>query len=600
MCGIAGIVAPAAENYHPHLTRMTRALTHRGPDANGEIFFPQCALGHTRLSIVDLAGSPQPMAAPDLRGAVTFNGEIYGYRRLRDSLDYSFRTVGDTELLLALHQRHGADMPQYLPGMFAFALWDDRTNTLLCARDRFGEKPLFYATGRSGELIFASEIKALIASGLVVPEICPASLGHYLRRGYVHPARTIYRNVHTLPPAHRLVWHDGRISIDRYWSLPAPSGDITIDAAAEKFRELFERAVARQLIADVPVGAFLSGGLDSSTIVAVASKHAARCRTFSFGFGNSINELPYAREIAQRYGTEHMELTDDTSDIAELLPRMQEVYDEPFGDSSNIPVWLLSRQARQHITVALAGEGGDELTGGYDFWYRPAFNLERALRLPRIVNTLLRAAAAAAKICRKPMPRTLAELWEGFFLRDHHTSALDLHTTRTAFFSDAQLTSLGFPANVPSPSGDLDAVLRADLTDYLAGDVLVKTDRASMAHGLEIRCPFLDVDFASFCISLPARLKLDAQTDKLILRAAFAEAWTPSIRTRRKQGFGAPVGDWLRRPFMRDLADATLGNPRARLYDFVPREATREFLDAGNQQTWLLLVLALWLEKHHA
>lgn len=598
MCGIAGIVAPAAENYRPHLDRMVRALAHRGPDDRGTHFFAGCALGHTRLSIVDLAGGHQPMLSADTGTGIVFNGEIYGYRDLRRALDgHAFHTDSDTEVILALHERHGDALPAHLPGMFAFALWDDRTRTLLCARDRFGEKPLYYATGEGGEFIFASEIKAILAAGLIAPEIDPAAVRHYLRRGFVHTTQTIYRNIHTLPPAHALTWHDGHVEVRRYWSLPAPRDAITLRDATNEFRRLFEQSIGRQLVADVPVGAFLSGGLDSSTIVAAAAQQSAKVRTFSFGFGDSIDELPYAREIAQRYGTDHTELTDD-ADVAELLVEMQRVYDEPFGDSSNIPVWLLSRQARRHITVALAGEGGDELTGGYDFWYRPAFNLERALHLPRAVSTLLRAAAAACKLARRPLPRTLAGLWEGFFLREHHASPLELHSARTAFFSDAQLTTLGFPGSTHSRPGDLDTVLRADLTDYLPGDVLVKTDRASMAHGLEIRCPFLDVDFASFCLSLPTRLKLDPRSDKLILRAAFADAWTPAIRARRKQGFGAPVTDWLRRPTMRALADAAFGNPRARLYDHVSREAAREFITAGNQQTWLLLVLALWLEEH--
>ena len=534
------------------------------------------------------------------RAGVVFNGEIYGYGELRNMLpEHSFHTHGDTELLLALYERHGAGLPAHLPGMFAFALWDDREQSLLCARDRFGEKPFFYATGRDGEFLFASEIKALLASGLIAPELCRESLRHYLRRGYVHPTRTIYRNIHTLPPAHALTWRAGRVEVRRYWSLPEPrGGGITLREAADEFRRLFEQAVARQLVADVPIGAFLSGGLDSSTIVAVAARQSVRCRTFSFGFGQSIDELPYAREIARRYGTEHTEFTDAGSDIAALLVKMQEVYDEPFGDSSNIPVWLLSRQVRRHITVALAGEGGDELTGGYDFCYRPAFNFECAQRLPGITRHALRAAAAACKLAGVPLPRRLASLWEGFFLRDQHTSALDIHTARTSFFSDAQLAALGLDVSVPRADGDLEAVLRTDLADYLPGDVLVKTDRAAMAHGLEIRCPFLDVDFASFCVSLPVRLKLDAHADKVVLRAAFAEAWTPAIRTRRKQGFGAPVSDWLQRDGVRELKATLLDDPRARLYECLLFDAAREFAAAGTQQTWLLLVLALWLDRH--
>lgn len=604
MCGIAGIIAPSANRLLGNISSMLSALSHRGPDANGEIVFDHCALGHTRLSIVDIAGSPQPMRSDDSTVAVTFNGEIYGYKQLRDGLsDYPFRTVGDTEVLLALYQRYGNGMLQNLPGMFSFAIWDDRTESLFCARDRFGEKPFYYATGINGEFIFASEIKGILASGLVEPVLSQESVRHYLRRAYVHPTRTIYRNVSVLPPAHQLTYHKGKIEVSRYWSLPEPGDVMSLEAAGAQFKNLFHNAVKRQLIADVPVGVFLSGGLDSSTIVAVAAQQSTKCRTFSFGFGESINELPYAREIASRYGTEHIELSDESADVAELLVQMQEIYDEPFGDSSNIPVFLLSKLARRHITVALAGEGGDELTGGYDFWYRPIYNFERACQLPDSVATLIRIAAAACKIARAPLPRSLAELWEGFFMKHHYRDALAAHYARNGFFSDIQIDGL-IPRSLdevaPTPLGagvGVDSVLRADIQDYLAGDVLAKTDRASMANGLEIRCPFLDVDLASFCISLPTRLKMNSYQEKLVLRAAFSDAWSPAIRKRRKQGFGAPVTDWLKRSSVRDLKHSVLGNPNSALYDLLAIEQVEKVIEADSYQTWLLLVLGMWLEK---
>jgi asparagine synthase (glutamine-hydrolysing) len=603
MCGIAGIIAPQARDFEPHLGRMVRALKHRGPDGDGMYFYDGCGLGHTRLSIVDLAGGHQPMLSPDGRTAITFNGEIYGYKALRDSFsDYPFRTSGDTELILALYQRYQRDLLRHLPGMFAFALWDQDQRQLFCARDRFGEKPFFYAFGEQKQFIFASEIKAILASRLIEPVMSRSTLRHYLRRGYSPTDRTIYSNVHALPPAHQLIYRDNRVTVERYWELPLTSEAISLQAAAEQFRHLFEEAVSRQLVADVPVGAFLSGGLDSSSIVAVAAQRHPHCKTFSFGFGDSINELPFAREIAQRYGTEHIELTDSNENIASHLEKMQDIYDEPFGDSSNIPTFLLSKLARQYITVALAGEGSDELTCGYNFWYRPLFNLERANAMPDVIAVLIRAASAACKIFGRELPRSLSELWEGFFLKWQFGNALDAHHASNAIFSEAELDLFGLAdcrdlQRNRSRDGDLDSVLRDDLQHYLAGDVLTKTDRASMASGLEIRCPFLDVEFASFCIALPIQLKIDTSTEKLVLRRAFEAAWTPSIRTRGKQGFGAPVGDWLKRSEVQKLKNDLLNCKGSEIYQHLPALSVEPYIGRDNYQTWLLLVLALWLQK---
>ena len=585
---------------------MIAALKHRGPDDNGRHLFENCALGHTRLSIVDLAGGHQPMLTTDGQRAVCFNGEIYGYKALRAELtDYPFRTSGDTELLPALYERDGEAMVEHLPGMFAFAIWDERRQTLFCARDRFGEKPFHYAIGRGGEFVFASEIKAILASGLVEARLDPVSLRQYFHRGYVESNRTIYRDIHTLPPAHRLRFSDGKVLVSRYWSLPAIDRRIGMADAVEKFSYLVDQAVGRQLVADVPVGAFLSGGLDSSTIVAVASRHHQHIKTFSFGFGKAIDELPFAREIAQRYETDHYESSDQMEDVAGLLRRMQEVYDEPFADSSNIPTYLLSGAARKQVTVALAGEGADELLGGYNFWYRPLFNLERAQNLPNVVATLLRIAALGCRAMGRDLPMALAQLREGFFMKEHFQSCIEAHRMRSAYFVDSEIASLGLPAapeqtnHLPTNGASgLDAAFALDLETYLPGDILTKTDRASMAWGLEMRCPFLDVDLASFCISLPSQLKIDGRRDKLILREAFSGSWTPSIRRRGKQGFGASVETWLAQPSLCEMKLSVLENPNHPLFQLIDRQRASAFLRLDNYQTWLLLVLALWLEKH--
>ena len=591
------------------MDRMVAALFHRGPDDNGTHFFPECALGHTRLSIVDLEGGHQPMLLPDRSAGICFNGEIYGFKDLRRELgEFPFQTSGDTELLLAMYLREGADMLERLPGMFAFALWDDKQRRLFCARDRFGEKPFYYAWGRGGEFVFASEIKAILASGLVEPQLDSLAVRQYLRRGYVHSDRTIYSNIHSLPPAHRLILQDGRLQISRYWSLPAVEGEISLEDAVERFRHLFDQSIERQLVADVPVGAFLSGGLDSSTIVALASQRHQGLKTFSFGFGKVIDELPFAREIAQLYATDHHEATDQGEHIAGLLRRMQEVYDEPFGDSSNIPTYLLSGLARRHVTVALAGEGADELLGGYNFWYRPLFNLAQAQGLPTFVSTLVRIAAFGYKAMGRVLPATLAGIREGFFLTPHHRDCAQAHWARTAAFTDDALARLGLPMDpsavlppvLSKSTSGLDSALSMDLETYLPGDILTKTDRASMAWSLEMRCPFLDVDLASFCIGLPTRLKLDRHRDKLLLREAFGEKWTPSIRGRGKQGFGASIQTWLKQPELKVMKEQVFRNSQHPICQVLDPASLAGYCEHDNYQTWFMLVLGLWLETRPA
>jgi asparagine synthase (glutamine-hydrolysing) len=603
MCGIAGIVAQDAGRHKAALLRMVAALRHRGPDGEGSHLYPDCALGHARLSIVDIAGGAQPMLAPDGKTAIVLNGEIYGYKELRAGRlrDYPFRTQSDTEVLLALYELERHRVLDILPGMFSFALWDDRRHELFCARDRFGEKPFFYATSVDGSFVFASELKAILASGLIDPVLDPEGVAHYLQYLYVHPHRTIYRNIQVLPPAHRLLFRDGRAEVTPYWTLPTTQSQLGPDDAVEQFRELLGRAVARQLVADVPVGAFLSGGLDSSTIVALAARTNGRCKTFSFGFGPVIDELPYARGLAERYGTEHTELVDQDVDIADLLVRMSAVYDEPFGDSSNIPTFLLCQMARQHVTVALAGEGADELLGGYSFWYRSLFNMERAGRLRAAARGMVRVTAALCKRAGVTTPDWALAAQEGIALLRQHGTPGAAHVAQTSYFTADEIKAL-VPTHTCDPhrsvsfARSLDGVLRLDLLHYLPGDILVKADRASMAHGLELRAPFLDWEFASFCLSLPMSLKVTRTSDKVILRQAFAEAWTPAIRTRGKQGFGAPVAHWLRRRSVQALKREVLGNPSSRIYDVVSRVAVAPFASRDDYRTWALLVLALWME----
>jgi asparagine synthase (glutamine-hydrolysing) len=605
MCGIAGIVAPSSRRFQGHLDRMIKALKHRGPDGDGLSFFDQCALGHTRLSIVDLKTGRQPMMSSVSPVAATFNGEIYGYQALKTSLtDYPFQTTSDTEVILALYEQYGTDLLSRLPGMFAFAIWDDKTRELFCARDRFGEKPFYYAFGSNGEFLFASEIKALVASGLVHPVLDREALAAYLEYLYVPPNRTIFRNVFTLPPAHALRYREGRIEATQYWHPPAACDRISLPEAAEELQHLLERAVTRCLVADVPVGAFLSGGLDSSTVVAVASRRQHNLKTFCLEFGTVATESHFARDVAARYSTDHTDLSAGNSRLSDLVLTMQEVFDEPFADSSNIPTWLVARAARTHVKVMLGGDGGDELFGGYASWYRPLWNMAHySVGSSRLMSALLRLAGHAGQ-WGEELRKGLAARLEGVEYRERYTTLLDAHRAQRRYFSPVQLEALGFETPVrddPPESRRRDAlngVLVADIEDYLAGDILTKIDRASMAHGLELRSPLLDVELASFCISLPSSLKIDGERDKIVLREAFAREWPSSIRTRGKQGFGAPVHKWLRQEDLKELKEACLNNSQHRLFSVLPFEKTRIFVDRDDYFTWILLVLALWLDKH--
>ncbi|MCK6481974.1 MAG: asparagine synthase (glutamine-hydrolyzing) [Planctomycetes bacterium] len=596
MCGIAGIAGPGAERHEGPLRAMVAALRHRGPDEEGFLLLPGCALGHARLSIVDLGTGRQPMVGPGGRGAVVFNGEIHGFRRLREALaPRPFATSSDTEVILALHERDGEEAPASLPGMFAYAHWDAGSSTLTAARDRFGEKPFFHARGPDGLLLFASEIGALLASGLIRPGLRRASLSGYLQRGYVHPRTTLFEGVETLPPAHRLSFRAGEVRVDRYWSLPPPAGEVDPDEAAGRFRDLLGAAVERQLVADVPLGALLSGGLDSTTVVATAARLAPGLRTFSFGIEGAGDELPLARETARMHGTDHLEVRDVSLDVPALLRRTAALLDEPLADTSVIPTFVVSGLAREHVKVALTGDGADELLGGY--WYLPPLrDMEEA---PAETAWRWILARALARVAPGAAKGRAARRVRGLEMRRSHGTLREARAGRALRLPAEDLARLGLPPADPAPDlgpGTLDDVLRDDIEDQLPGCFLVKTDRTAMAHGLELRAPFLDVELASFLVSLPVSLKVLPGEAKVLLRRACSGLWPESVRTRPKQGFGAPVDLWLRRPDVEALRREVLGDPGAALFRLLPREEVERSAARGPLAAWTLLVLALWLE----
>ncbi len=545
-------------------------MIHRGPDDAGEWWSEdgQVGLGHRRLSILDLSPlGHQPMRDEVRRLSIVFNGEIYNHRELRKELTaqgYAFRSHSDTEVLLAAYSAWGFDCLARLNGMFAFALYDAPKRVLFLARDRAGEKPLFYHLA-DGALQFASELKALLAKPAAPRRIDPAALDCYLTMGFVPGERCILQGYSKLPPAHALTFdlNCGSARVWRYWTVPEVSSvaGAAIDESAllDELEALLEGAVGRQLVADVPVGILLSGGLDSSLVTAMAVRQSDRVRTFSIGFPGhgKLDETPHARLIARHFGTEHTELMAEPA-TAELVPMLAAQFDEPMADSSMIPTWLVSHLVRQHCAVALGGDGGDELFGGYPYYNRLLWMQRRMMQLPRWFRR------GVSSIAEQVLP-------EGLKGRDY-LQALDVDLDRSlpilaGFFGKSARSRLmsAHPDHAlvaeaihcertPVQSDLVQRATRMDFNDYLAEDILVKVDRASMLNSLEVRSPLLDVrviEFAYRCVSSP--LKITSSDKKILLKRLAARLLPPEFNRMRKQGFSIPLAHWLKAGPFREL-----------------------------------------------
>ncbi|MFN8207202.1 MAG: asparagine synthase (glutamine-hydrolyzing) [Bacteroidales bacterium] len=611
MCGIAGIVGPRVETRKDSLNAMVDVLKHRGPDAQTTTFFDTCALGHTRLSIIDLISGDQPVFNTGKNRAIILNGEIYGYKEIRNRLDYPYKTSGDTEVVLALYEKYGIEMLSKLPGMFAFAIWDDQKQELFCARDRFGEKPFYYAFTSDGMFVFASEIKAILASKLIAPLIREASVATYFSKGYVNPLTTIFENIFVLPPAHALLLQNNKLKTWRYWNYPVINWGMSLSAARDEFIHLFENAVKKQLVADVNVGAFLSGGLDSSNIVLAAHRYNRQLNTYSFGFDDSMNELPYARAVAEHCNTNHRELFEKEIDLPTLFIRMSEIYDEPFADSSNIPSYLVSKLASKFEKVVLTGDGGDELLGGYVDWYKPLVQIESNLK-HRGVNTLFLGTLSLTETTLRKSGGRISPIGRKY--RDRYLllkritkkgSIQQAYANSPSLFNKTVLTRLGLNSLVDQCptihreiSNTVNDALIEDFENYMPGDILVKTDRASMANSLELRAPFLDVDFACFCLSMPPALKIDRKSDKIILREAYAHQLPEMIKNRPKQGFGADNWKWMENPTMQPLINAYLEKSSRKIYQILPYKEVDRLCKSHQGYKWRLLIFSLWAEKY--
>lgn len=593
MCGIAGIISPNAKNCSGQIQKMTNAIIHRGPDSGHHEFFENAALGHRRLSIIDHSETgKQPMFSNTGNECIVLNGEIYGFQDLKKKFsDYPYRGTSDTELILAMYQKSETKLLNELPGMFAFAIWDEEKQELFCARDRFGEKPFYYATGKNGEFIFASEIKAILASGLVDPKINQEALYHFLQYGYVSAFQSIYSSIFTLPPAHFLIYSQGKVSVERYYEIPKTDLNISLSEAKEEFTTLLKKAVQKQLIADVEVGSFLSGGLDSSTIVAMSNEFKDKQTTISFGYSGEDSELKFAEEIARKYKTNHIEIYENRGNIANELLKISPFFDEPFADMSFIPQFKICEAAARHLKVVLSGDAGDELFGGYNF-----YQVENQLRNHfSYHNALVKFGLKQFGKFRKMSYLTKENI--------AHKNILDFHQHQVRnYFNKSEIQNLGiasayhqnysFKANPDS----LNDIMRTDIEKYVPGNMLVKSDRMAMANSLEVRTPFLDKDFAEFCIQLPENLKINTENDKIILREAMGKYWTETIRNRQKQGFGSSVEDWFEEKILIDLADDLLQNKSSPIFDFINFKETQKFLNKGKQH-WNLLQLAIWAEN---
>ncbi|TWT65796.1 asparagine synthase (glutamine-hydrolyzing) [Crateriforma conspicua] len=633
MCGITGAVwtDPNQRIDPDQLLRMTQQIAHRGPDdsqtwrddhhidARGKAL--GVGLGFRRLSIIDLAGARQPMACEDQSIHMVFNGEIYNYQTLRLRLEgagHRFATNGDGESILHLFEDLGPDCFAQLNGMFAIALWDARQHRLVLARDRIGQKPLYYAV-KDGRLVFGSELKCLAAVDGVCDELDLGSIDQYLTYQYVPHPNTIWKGVRKLPPGHYAVFQDGRLSVHPYWTYdPSKQADISRNDAIDRLQELLSDSVRLRMRSDVPFGSFLSGGIDSSLITAIAQQHSDQpLRTFSIGFPVAdFDETHYADMVARHLGTRHEKFVVQPSGV-DVLDKLVWHYDEPFGDSSAVPTWYLSELTKQHVTVALSGDGGDELFAGYERYHAlhlserlprlfpihrlPGFSLIQRLPDSGRRRSLVRRAKRFAEALGQSSPQRYMNWLQIFSF-----------TMRAQLYNDSFLDRL--PPDDPiefllaawDRSEGRDLMTRASTSDvvtYLPCDLMTKVDIAAMAHGLEVRQPMLDYRLVEFAASVPIELKRRGSRGKILLQDAFGSLIPEQIFTRKKMGFGVPIATWFRNELKPMVHDTLLADD-ARVSQFLRHDAVADLVAAHENhrqnhcyRLWNLLFLELWLRR---
>lgn len=615
MCGIAGILhwdkAPVAP---ADLTAMASLLKHRGPDEQNTQT-PSAGVGfaHCRLKVIDLSDAArQPMSSESGQIHLLFNGEIYNFKELRRELISSgskFRSQSDTEVILRAYERWGKQTVRRLDGMFALAIWDGASRKLLLARDRMGKKPLFYWTGHQC-IAFGSEIKALLAHAHVPCEVAEELFPYLLTFGAAPADRTFYRQIRQLPPA-SLLEIDGTQESpqpESYWELPRPERQPpkSPEEAEQELRELLTAAVRKRLVSDVPLGAFLSGGIDSSIVVGLISRlwKEGQVKTFSIGFegDDRFNETEFARTAAERFKTSHIPFTVGPQPFS-LIEKLVWHHDQPFADSSALPTYLLSQLTRSHVTVALSGDGGDELFAGYD-------RFQAALAAEWLPGWVWKGASGLlGPIVKRPGLHVRSLPYRiGRFLDSADQPLMKRYLSWRAVLSQPEEVLVAAPASAPSAPQNgtgtpLFKLLRFNFTEYLPCDLLVKSDRCSMAHGLEVRSPFLDTALVEWAFRLPDSLKIRGGKGKWILRRAFRELLPESIQTRSKMGFGVPLGVWFRNQWSAPLKDLLL-SPETRVRRYINAQWTERIIEShlgGRQDAghalWLMLTFELWLRQ---
>ncbi len=627
MCGIAGWINlenNRAENHSEAvLHSMCERMKHRGPDSEGLWLDDKVALGMRRLSIIDLATGEQPVYSEDKSIVVVMNGELYNFREVRADLErrgHKFETHTDTEILPHLYEEYGEAMLEQINGMFAFALWDINKKKLFVARDKFGEKPLYYGVF-AGKLIFASELKVLLENPAVETEINVDALRQYLSFDYVPAPHSIYKNIYKLPAAHFLTVEKGEVKTRRYWNLTWHKNGHTpsIEKAAADLRELLSDAVKMRLVADVPLGILLSGGVDSSTVAAFAAQHASeKIKTFSIGFEeDSFDESKYARQVAKHLDTEHYEDKLSVEKAADLISEIGLWLDEPLSDGSLLPTFLLSRFVRRHVTVALGGDGGDEIFAGYPMYYAHKVaniyngipSIFRNNLIEPVVNNLpvsgknLSFDYKAKRFVRAARYDTVTRhhSWFGSFSIDEQRRLLSpdvLAQTSDDIYADAKNL-----LKITDAENEIERMQFLDINFYMAEDILTKVDRASMAVSLEVRAPFLDPRVAQFAASIPLEYKLKGNKGKYILKKAMENLLPKNILHRPKKGFGIPIAGWLKgrlNPLMHEmLAPERLKNQGLFDAQFVQKLIKEHETNVAShhKQLWTLLVFQLWFDN---
>lgn len=618
MCGICGIYQlNGAEVEQNVLVRMNAVLKHRGPDDEGFYVGSQIGMAHRRLSIIDLSGGHQPLCNEDESVWIAYNGEIYNYQDLRGELTkkgHQFRTHSDTEVIVHLYEEYGPQLLKKLRGMFAFAIWDDKQRSLLLARDRLGQKPLYY-TCQGNTFLFASEIKAILQHPSVKPEVNLSAIYDFLSYQYIPSPQTAFAGIHKLPSASYLLYKNSKITIEKYWELDfSHKLNLSEEEYCSRLRELLEEAVKIRLMSEVPLGAFLSGGIDSGTVVGLMSKlNNQPVRTFSIGFTEEdYNELEFARLVAQKFHTQHQEFTVEPKAL-DVLPKLIWHYNEPFADPSALPTYYVSQVSRQHVTVALCGDAGDENFAGYNRylmhkWSQNFQRLPEGLREKLILNSI--------KCLAKNFPHQQHVRKLQNFVQRLSLPTAQLHNQLVTIFTPEFANEAYNQKLLDAKAGnymlglfehtkgwdELDRVLWADINSYLPDDLLIKVDVASMANSLEVRSPFLDHKVVEFAAAIPSSLKVQGRANlKYILRKAFAGLLPEQILTRKKMGFSVPLDSWFRGELNSYIHEVLL-DERTSQRGYFNQAAIGEMLADHSSgkfnygfHLWSLLNLELWM-----